>query len=57
MTMDDLYDNLETTKGQKKIYRIAKARNRKAKDITHTSQMKDENREVPADEGKIRERW
>ena len=55
--MDDLYDKLETTKGQKKIYRIAKARNRKAKDITHTSQMKDENREVSADEGKIRERW
>ena len=40
--MDEVYKELETTEGEPKIYRIAKARDKSAKDFTQIRQIKDE---------------
>ena len=37
----ELYEELQTVERQKKIYRIAKYRNKATKDISHVKQMKD----------------
>ena len=52
-----LYEELETVEGQKKIYRIAKYRNKATKDIRHVKQMKDGSGAVLRDEKRVRERW
>ena len=54
---DDVYDELGTPEGQKKIFRIAKARNKATKDFTHIRQMKDEHGSVITDNDKIKNRW
>ena len=43
--------------GQKKIYRIAKYRNKVKKDISHVKQVKDGSGAVLMDEETVRERW
>ena len=43
--------------GQKKIYRIAKYRNKATKDISHVKQMKEGSGAVLRDEERVRERW
>ena len=54
----ELYEELETVEGQKKIYRIAKYRNKATKDISHVKQM-----EVGRccgmrrDSERVKERW
>ena len=40
--MDEVYKELETPEGERKIYRIAKARDKSAKDFTQIRQIKDE---------------
>ena len=45
-----LCEELETVEGQKKIYRIAKYRNKATKDISHMKQMKDGSVAVLRDE-------
>ena len=54
---EELYEELETREGQKKIYRIAKARDRKTKDLTHIKHMKDENGIVLYGDEEIKKRW
>ena len=40
--MDDVYKELETPEAERKIYRIAKARHKSAKDFSQIRQIKDE---------------
>ena len=54
---NELYENLETTEGQRSIHRIAKARNRATKDLTHIKQIKDTNGTVLTREDDIKSRW
>ena len=53
----ELYEELETVEGQKKIYGIAKYRNKATKDISHVKQMRDGSGAVLRDEERVRERW
>ena len=53
----ELYEELETVEGQKKIYRIPKYRNKATKDISHVKQMRDGSGAVLRDEERVRERW
>ena len=55
--MDGLYEELETPEGERKIFRIAKARDRATKDYTQIKQIKDGNGVVLSDQNKIKERW
>ena len=50
--MNELYEELETPAGKRKISRIAKA-----KDFTKNNQTKDEQRLVLRDLDRIMERW
>ena len=53
----ELYEELETVEGQKKIYRIAKYRNKATRDISLVKKMKDGSGAVLRDEERVRERW
>ena len=53
----ELYEEFKTVEGQKKIYRIAKYRNKATKDISHVKQMKGGSGAVLRDEERVRERW
>ena len=55
--MDELYKELETPEGERNIYRIAKARDKSAKDFTQIRQIKDEQGVVLWEHDKIIERW
>ena len=55
--MDDVYKELETPEGARKIYRIAKARDKSAKDFTQIRQIKDEQGVVLWELDNIIERW
>ena len=50
--MNELYEELETREGERKIYRIAKA-----KDFTKNNQIKDKKRIVLRDLNRIMGRW
>ena len=50
--MNELYEELETPEGERKIHRIAKA-----KDFTKNNQIKDEQRVVLRDLDRIMGRW
>ena len=52
-----MYEELETIEGQKKVYRIAKARDRNSKDFTHIKHMKDERGNVLYNDNEIKDRW
>ena len=54
---EEMYEELETIEGQKKVYRIAKARDRKSKDFTHIKHMKDERGNVLYNDNEIKDRW
>ena len=55
--MDEVYKELETPEREQKIYRIAKARDKSAKDFTQIRQIKDEQGVVLWEHDKIIERW
>ena len=55
--MDEVYKELETREGERKIYIIAKARDKSAKDFTQIRQIKDEQGVVLWEHDKIIERW
>ena len=40
---DNLYARLETKKGEKELYRLARQRDRAGKDVQHMRVIKDEN--------------
>ncbi|XP_076041789.1 uncharacterized protein LOC143025675 [Oratosquilla oratoria] len=52
-----MYEELETKEGQKKIYKIAKERNRATKDLTLVKQIKDKNGKILTDPDKIWMQW
>ena len=43
---DDLYTRLKTKEGEKKLYRLARQRDRARKDVQHVRVIKDENGNV-----------
>ena len=53
----ELYEELETVEGQKKIYTKSKYRNKATKDISHVKQMKDGSGAVLRDEERVKKRW
>ena len=55
--LNELYEKLETSEGQKMIYKMAKSRDRATKDLTHIKQIKDRNGKVFSREECIRARW
>ena len=55
--IDGLYDNMETSEGQKDVYRIAAARDREGKDIGQIRTIKSAIGEVLMKDEYIRERW
>ncbi|XP_063600551.1 uncharacterized protein LOC134776734 [Penaeus indicus] len=55
--MGKIYEELETTEGQKNIYLLAKRRNRATKDFTQIKQVKDGEGRLLSDENEIRNRW
>ena len=55
--MDEVYKELETPEGERKIYRIANARDKSAKDFTQIRQIKDEQGVVLWEHDKTIERW
>ena len=54
---EEMYGELETVEGQKKIYKIAKSRGRKTMDQTHIRHMKGGNRNVLYKDNDIKRRW
>ena len=44
--MNEVYKEMEVQEGERKIYRIAKARDKSTKDFTQIRQIKDEQRVV-----------
>ena len=56
-SLQETYEELETREGQKKIFKIAKARNKTTKDITHIKQIKNEEGEVMCSSSDIQSRW
>ena len=55
--IEELYANLETSEGQKDIYRIAAARDRAGKDIGQMRTIKNATGDVLMRDEDIRERW
>ena len=54
---EQMYQELHTEIGQRKIFGLSKIRNRSTKDITHIKQIKDKNGSVLRKERDITERW
>lgn len=54
---ENFYDGLDTVEGQKTIYKIASARQRKAKDILNAKYIRDENGTLLTDDSAIKNRW
>ena len=54
---EDLYRRLSTKKGEKDIYRMARARDRKTRDFNQVKCIKDEREQLLVKEDKIRHRW
>ena len=54
---EDLYQRLSTKEGEKNIYRMARARDRKTRDFNQVKCIKDEREQLLAKEDEIRHRW
>ena len=54
---NDLYARLETKEGEKKLYRLARQRDRAGKDVQHVRVMKDENDNVMVNSKAVLKRW
>lgn len=57
LAWDEMYEEFNTPGGVKRLYRLAKARDKTTKDITHMRQIKDDQGSVLADDDRINERW
>ena len=56
-TWNEVYEELETPEGEKKILRIAKARVAASRDLTQIRHIKDNHGVVLAEEDEIKSRW
>ena len=54
---DDLYEELESPRGRKSLFQLAKQRNKASKDLTRIKQMKNEQGQVLMVDEEIRKRW
>ena len=54
---DNLYARLETKKGKKELYRLARQRDRAGKDVQHVRVIKDENGNVMVNLEAVLKRW
>ena len=54
---DDLYARLETKKGEKEFYRLAKQRDRAGKDVQHARVIKDKNGTFMVNSEAVLKRW
>ena len=57
LAMNELYEDLETPEGERKIFRIAKARDKASKDFSHMKQIKNEHGVILRDLDMIIGRW
>ena len=57
LAMNELYEELETPEGERRIFRIAKARDKATKDFSHMKQIKNEHGVVLRDLDMIIGRW
>ncbi|KAI5724883.1 hypothetical protein M8J77_008337 [Diaphorina citri] len=55
--IDEGYKEIENNKGERKLLRIAKARDRASKDVTVVKQVKDNEGRVLQEHDQIRDRW
>ncbi|XP_064121710.1 uncharacterized protein LOC135226196 [Macrobrachium nipponense] len=53
----DLYENVDMLEGQRNVHRIANARDKATKDLTHIKQIEDRNGKVLTKEGEIKSSW
>ncbi|MCX8759409.1 hypothetical protein NOK64_26755 [Vibrio parahaemolyticus] len=56
-TYKELYASLDTKEGKNRIYKLAKSRERKSRDISQVMCIKDENDRVLVKENEIKDRW
>ena len=54
---EDLYRRLSTKEGEKDIYKMARAHDRKTRDLNHVKCIKDEREQLLVKEDEIRHRW
>ena len=54
---DDLYEELESPRGRKSLFQLAKHRNKGSKDLTRIKQMKNGQGQVLMVDEEIRKRW
>ena len=54
---ENLYRRLDTKDGERDIYKLAKAKERKTRDLNQMKCIKDENQNVLVNEGAIKDRW
>ena len=54
---DDLYTRLDSKEGEKRIYKLAKIRERKSRDFNHVKCIKSEDSKVLVKDEETKERW
>lgn len=54
---EDMYDKLETREGEKRIFALAREREKSTKNFTHIKQVKNKEGRVLVDDNEIKERW
>ena len=54
---NELFGELETSEGEKKLFKLAKERDKANRDLTHITQIKDDHRVVLTEKDTITTRW
>ncbi|CAK1577904.1 unnamed protein product [Parnassius mnemosyne] len=54
---DKLYRSLESPEGQKRLFQIARARERNGRDVSHVKCIKDDSGRILTDDESIKKRW
>ena len=53
----NFYEDLDTKEGQRKVFGIARQRDRATKDLVHIRQIKDEQGRILCNEQDVKQRW